>query len=267
MVDVSELKDRARFVWAQGDYPEVATHIESAAVALVEALGVGPDTSLLDVGAGTGNVAVAAARRGAKVIASDLTPELIEEGKKRTANEGLDIEWREADAEELPFEDDQFDFVTSCFGAMFAPRADRAASEMTRVTKPGGKVGFAAWTLEGFQGQVFKVASSYMPPQPEGIDSPLSWGDDATARERFEKYASSVDIRHGTVLWDFESIDAWENWGETKVPPIVVAKQLLPEDVFAKMRGEHVAVAERFNKATDGTMKLESEYLLVLATK
>ena len=267
MTDISELKDRARFVWAQGDYPEVATHIESAAVALVDACEVGPDVSLLDVGAGTGNVAIAAAKRGARVIASDLTPELIEEGKKRTANEGLDIEWREADAEELPFEDNSFDIVTSCFGAMFAPRADRTASELVRVTKPGGKVGFAAWSLEGFQGQVFKVASSFMPPQPEGVDSPLSWGDEATARERFEKYASSVEITQGTVQWNFDSVEEWEHWGETKVPPIVVAKQLLPEDAFAQMRKESVAVAERFNRADDGSMELDSEYLLIVATK
>lgn len=267
MVDVNELKDRARFVWAQGDYPEVATHIESAAVALVEALGVGHNMSLLDVGAGTGNVAVAAARRGAKVIASDLTPELIEAGKKRTANEGLDIEWREADAEELPFEDDSFDVVTSCFGAMFAPRADRTASELVRVAKPGGKVGFTAWSLDGFQGQVFKVTSSYMPPQPEGIDSPLSWGVEATARERFEKYASKVEIKRRTVPWLFESVEAWEEWSSTHVPPVVVAKQLLPEDTFVTMRRESVAVAQRFNKAGDGSMDVDSEYLLVLATK
>lgn len=267
MTDVNELKDRARFLWAQGDYPEVATHIESAAVALVEALGVGHNMSLLDVGAGTGNVAVAAARRGARVIASDLTPELIEAGKKRTANEGLDIEWREADAEELPFQDDSFDVVTSCFGAMFAPRADRTASELVRVAKPGGKVGFAAWSLEGFQGEVFKVTASYMPPQPEGIDSPMSWGDEATARERFEKYASAVEVKRRTVPWLFESVEAWREWGETKVPPIVVAKQLLPEDAFAKMRQESIAVAQRFNKAGDGSMDIASEYLLVIATK
>lgn len=267
MTDVNELKDRARFVWAQGDYPEVATYLVPAAEAIVEACGVGPDTTMLDVGAGTGNVAIAAARRGARVVASDLTPELIAAGKERTAREGLDIEWHEADAEELPFEDDGFDVVTSAFGAMFAPRADRTASEMVRVAKPGGKIGFAAWSLDGFQGQVLKVTASYMPPQPEGVDSPLSWGDEPTARERFEKYASAVEVKRGTVPWLFDSIEAWEQWGETKVPPIVVAKQLLPEDAFTKMRQESVAVAERFNKADDGAMNIDSEYLLVVATK
>ena len=266
-MDMSELKELAKFIWAQGDYPEVATRIASAADALVDACGIGAGTTVLDVAAGNGNVAVAAAKRGARVIASDITPELVAAGRERSEREGLDIEWREADAEELPFEDDQFDVVTSCFGAIFAPRAERTAGELVRVAKPGGKVGFTAWSMEGFQGQVFKVAAQYMPPQPEGVDSPLSWGVEATARERFGKYASAVEVQTGTVHWEFDSVDEWEEWSETKVPPIVVAKQMLPDEVFKKMREESVAVAQRFNQAEDGSMRLESEYLLIVATK
>lgn len=266
MADLNELKERTKFIWAQGDYPEVATYLTSAAEALVEACGVGAGTKMLDVGAGNGNVAIAAAKRGADVIASDITPELIEAGRERAAQEGLDIQWREADAEELPFEDDVFDVVTSCFGAMFAPRAEHTAEEMLRVTKPGGKVGFTSWANDGFQGEVFSAAYKYAPPPPEGVDSPVSWGDENLARQRFGKFASNVEITRGTVPWHFESAEAWAKWGSENVPPIVVARKMLPPETFGKLEKESIEVAERFNQSSDAFM-VDSEYLLLVATK
>lgn len=267
MSDVSEVKERMKFVWAQGNYPEVAKMLTPAAEALVEACGVGPGMRVLDVAAGNGNVAIAAARRGASVVASDLTPELVEKGRARSEAEGLSIEWREADAEDLPFGDDEFDVVTSAFGAMFAPRAAHTAGELLRVTKPGGKVGFTSWSKDGHTGQTLAIASKYMPPPPEGVDGPLSWGDEDTARARFEPRASAVEVTRGVVPWRYDSIDEWEEWGETNVPPIVVAKQLLPPETFAELRAENKAVSERSNMATDGTVAVDSEYLLVVATK
>ena len=267
MSDFSEVKDRMKFVWAQGDYPAVAEILMPAAEAMVDACGVRPGMRVLDVAAGDGNVAVAAARKGASVIASDLTPELIEKGKKRTQAEGLDIEWREADAEDLPFEDDGFDVVTSAFGAMFAPRAEHTAGELIRVAKPGGKVGFTAWTPEGIVGQSFAIGAKYMPPPPEGADSAVSWGDEATARDRFSKHARSVEVTRGVVPWRFESLEHWAEFNRTKTPPSVVAQMVLPPETYEEFARENLERARQWNKATDGSVDIEAEYLLVVATK
>ena len=267
MSEIADVKNRMKFVWAQGDYPGVAQLLYPAAEAMVEACGVGEGMRVLDVAAGNGNVAIAAAKRGATVIASDITPELVEAGRARSQSEGFDIEWREADAEELPFEDGEFDVVTSAFGAMFAPRAAHTAGELLRVAKPGGKVGFTSWSKEGHTGKTFAISAKYMPPPPEGVDGPVSWGDEDTARERFEQHGAHVEITRGTVPWAFESIEALEQWATEKVPPMVVAKQLLPPDVFEKFSQENRELTKQSNTATDGSVYYESEYLLIVATK
>lgn len=266
MTDVSEVKDRMRFVWAQGNYPEVAKILAPAAEAIVEACGIGPGMQVLDVAAGDGNAAVAAAKRGATVIASDLTPELVEAGRTRTKAEGLDIEWREADAEELPFEDGRFDVVTSAFGAMFAPRADHTAGELVRVTKPGGKVGFTSWSKDGHTGKTLALMTKYMPPQ-EGVDGPVSWADESDARERFARHASSVEVTRATVPWTFESVDVLEEWAENNIPPIVVAKQMMPPERYEEFRADNRRITEESNVATDGSVHYDSQYLLIVATK
>ena len=267
MSEITEVKNRMKFVWSHGDYPKVASLLIPAAEAMVEACGVGNGMRVLDVAAGNGNVAVAAARRGATVIASDITPELVEAGRVRSQAEGLDIEWREADAEELPFEDGEFDVVTSAFGAMFAPRAAHTAGELLRVAKAGGKVGFTSWSKDGHTGKTFAVSAKYMPPPPEGVDGPLSWGDEATASERFEQHGATVEVTRGVVPWAFESIDVLERWAMENIPPMVVAKQLLPPDVFERFTQDHRELTEESNTATDGSVYYESEYLLLVATK
>ena len=267
MSDFSEVKDRMKFVWAQGDYPTIAGFLMPAAEALVEACGVQPGMQVLDVAAGDGNVAVAAARRGASVIATDLTPELVEKGKERTQAEGLDIQWREADAEDLPFDNDQFDIVTSAFGAMFAPRADHTAGELVRVAKPGGKIGFTAWVADGFIGQSFAMGAKYMPPPPEGADTAVSWGEEATAQDRFSKHASAVEIERGIIPWRFASLDEWVEVNRTKTPPAVVAQMLLPPETYAEYAQESLEHVKRSNKATDGSVDIDAEYLMVVATK
>jgi len=267
MTDFAQVKETHKFIWSQGDYPAVAEIIFPAAEALVEACAVGPGMRVLDVAAGNGNVAIAAARRGAQVIASDITPQLVEEGRRRTESEGLNIEWREADAEDLPFGSEEFDVVTSAFGAMFAPRAAHTAGELIRVTKVGGKVGMTAWTPEGFTGQGFKLAAKYQPPPPEGADTAISWGEEETAKERFEPHAASVSCHRGTVPWRFASVDAWMEWSEANVPPTVVAKSMLPAETFARFAEENRARATELNQATDGTFYVDAEYLLIVATK
>ncbi len=267
MGEVDHLKDQARFVLAQGDYPEVAKFLLPAAVDLVGSSGIGPGTVVLDVGAGDGNVAVTAAAKGARVIATDLTPELIERGKKRTAEAGLEIEWREADAEALPFENDHFDVVASSFAAIFAPRADVAAAEMMRVVRPGGLVAMASWSQTGFVGESMTKGAKYRPPPEPGTDTPESWGDPEIARSRFGPYSDDVQIKTGEVHWRFDSIADWIEWGETNAPPVVVAKKMMPPDQFAAMREEYARLAESYNEATDGSMDVPAEYLLVLARK
>lgn len=267
MAEYEQVKEVQKFIWSQGDYPAVAEILVPAAEALVEACAVGPGMRVLDVAAGDGNVAIAAARRGAQVIASDITPELVEKGRERSEKEGLNIEWREADAEDLPFGSEEFDVVTSAFGAMFAPRAAHTAGELMRVTKPGGKVGMTAWTPEGFIGQGFQISAKYQPPPPEGADSAVSWGVEENVKQRFGPHASSVTCSRDVVPWKFGSVDEWMAWSQEHVPPMVVAKSMLPPEKFEEMEEEHRARAEEANLATDGSFHVDAEYLLIVATR
>ena len=267
MAEFEQVKEVQKFIWSQGDYPAVAEILVPAAEALVEVCAIGPGMRVLDVAAGNGNVAIAAARRGAQVIASDITPELVEKGRSRSEAEGLNIEWREADAEDLPFSAEGFDVVTSAFGAMFAPRAAHTAGELMRVTKPGGKVGMTAWTPEGFIGQGFQLAAKYQPPPPEGADTAISWGVEENVRPRFEPHASNLTFARDAVPWKFESVDAWMQWSQEHVPPMVVARSMLPPEKFEEMEGENRARATEANQATDGSFYIDAEYLLIVATK
>src|SRR5688500_10889748 len=171
------LKAKHRAMWAMGDYHAVATEIiQSLGPILVEASGVGPGDRVLDVGAGSGNAAIPAALAGATVIASDLTPDLLETGRQDAAKVGARLEWRQADAEALPFADGEFDVVLSCVGVMFAPHHQAAADELVRVCRPGGRIGLINWTPEGFIGQLFATMKPYAPPPPPGASPPPLWG-------------------------------------------------------------------------------------------
>src|SRR4051794_5489040 len=177
--DYSQIKERTRQLWALGDYPKIADLIRPAARSLVDACAISAGQEVLDVAAGNGNLAVFAAEEGADVVASDLAPAQIELGRARTEAEGVDVEWVEADAEDLPFEDGRFDCAASVFGAMFAPRPERAAAELFRVVKPGGTVGMAVWGRFGSQGEMFETLEQFAPPQPAGVPHPRDWGDEA----------------------------------------------------------------------------------------
>src|SRR6478609_1100124 len=181
-----ELKKKHRAMWASGDYPALADEmlLELGAV-LVEACGIRSRQRVLDVAAGTGNAAIPAAMMGAKVVASDLTPELFEAGRKEAANRGVSLEWQEADAEALPFGDAEFDAVMSCIGVMFAPHHQAAADELLRVCKPGGSVGLLSWTPEGFVGQMLAALKPFGPPPPPGAQPAPLWGSEEHVRELF----------------------------------------------------------------------------------
>jgi 2-polyprenyl-3-methyl-5-hydroxy-6-metoxy-1,4-benzoquinol methylase len=180
----AELKARHRAMWASGDYPSmVETFLTPLGPRLVEACGIEPGKRVLDVAAGTGNAAIPAAARGASVTASDLTPELLEAGRARAEAEGVQLEWVEADAEDLPFEDGSFDVVISAIGAMFAPHHQATADELVRVCRPGGTVGLLSWTPEGMIGGLFRTIGPFAPSPPPGAQPPPLWGSEEHLRE------------------------------------------------------------------------------------
>ncbi len=254
-------------MWSEGNYPAIAEVLLPVARALVDACAISAGQELLDVAAGTGNVAVLAAEEGASVVASDLTPALIELGRARSAEAGLDIEWAEADAEALPFEDARFDCVTSSFGAMFAPRPEVVAREMFRVVRPGNTVGMANWTPEGFQGQLFARRSRYGPPLPEGVPPAGDWGREEVVRERFDGLAATVDLERRTVPFEAESPEALWSFFEENAGPAVMARKMLPETTYAEMREDGLALVREWNTAGDRSVVIDAEYLLVVARR
>src|SRR5687767_6105383 len=185
-VSDSELKSKHRAMWASGDYPSmVETFLLPLGPRLVEACGIGSGMKVLDVAAGTGNSSIPAAQAGADVTASDLVPDLLEAGRRRAESEGLSLQWTEADAENLPFEDESFDVVMSSIGVMFAPHHQEAADEMVRVCRSGGTIGLLSWTPEGMIGDLFRKMGGFMPPPPEGASPPPLWGSEDHLRELF----------------------------------------------------------------------------------
>jgi SAM-dependent methyltransferase len=179
----ADIKARHRAMWASGDYPSmVETFLLPLGPRLVEACGIGPGQRVLDVAAGTGNASIPAAKRGADVVASDLTPELFEVARRRAEAEGVELTWAEADAEHLPFEDGSFDVVMSAIGAMFAPHHQVAADELVRVTRPGGTIGLLSWTPEGMLGALFRLMGPFAPPPPPGAQPPPLWGGEEHLR-------------------------------------------------------------------------------------
>jgi SAM-dependent methyltransferase len=265
MSDVDAIKDRQRKVWGMGDYATLARPIEPAAVALCDACAVSAGQEVLDVGAGTGNFAIACAREGASVVASDLSPAMVERGRARTDAEGYDVEWVEADVEALPFEDGRFDCVGSSFGAFIAPRPEIAAAEMFRVVRPGNTVGLTAWVPDGFFGQIMAVGQRYG-SLAEGVPAPQEWGDEATARARLEGLSGHVEIERRAVALEAASPAEFAGEFTTSSPNAVAARESLPAERFEQMRQEIEDVARKWN-AGDGPLKVEAEYLVIVARK
>ena len=265
--EVREVKERTKAIWSLGDYVKIAARIEPAAREVVDACAVSPGQAVLDVAAGNGNVAVLAARAGARVVASDLTPAMLELGRMRTRAEGLDVEWVEADAEDLPFEDERFDCVLSTFGAMFAPRPEVAARELFRVARPGGVMGMANWPPGGFQGEMFELMNRYAPHPPEGVPRPVEWGRKEVARDRLGPYAASIAAERRTLRWEFESPDdAWSFFGDSAGPSIALRRSL-DERQLEALHGEFLDLVGRWNRAGGGPVTIDAEYLLVVARK
>jgi SAM-dependent methyltransferase len=263
---VEQMKAKAAEAWGGGDYARIAELILPVSRALVDACAISAGQEVLDVAAGNGNLTVLAGEEGASVVASDFSPGQVELGRKRTADEGLDVEWVVADAEDLPFEDDRFDCAASVFGAMFAPRPERVAQEMFRVVKPGGTVGMANWGPYGSQGELFECMSKYGPPLPEGVPNPREWGIEEVVEERLGPHASSVRLERVTVRWEFESFEhAMGTFGSAG--PSAAARDALSADKRQALLEEARAVLQRYNQADDGRVVVEPEYLQVVARK
>lgn len=265
-MDHEMLKERAKVVWSLGDYRKVAEVFMPAAARVVAAGEVGPGMEVADVGAGTGNLAIIAAQAGAKVSASDITPAMVEIGQDRSKSEGLEIEWLEADAEDLPYGHDQFDVVLSMFAAMFAPRPDVVSREMFRIAKPGGKVVMANWAEDGVTSELLRLLAKFGPPPPPDLEPNSLWGNEDVVRKRFGPYAEDIEIRRDFVRWDFESIDAAIDFFESNVGPMAAAKQTLDTDTYAEMVQTSREFHERITD-TPGRISYNSEFLLIVATK
>ncbi|MBA3327138.1 MAG: methyltransferase domain-containing protein [Solirubrobacterales bacterium] len=260
-------KERQREMWALGDYSAVARHFEAAAAELVAACAVAPGDRILDVAAGNGNVALAAAAAGAEVVASDLTPALIELGRARTQAAGAAVQWVEADAEALPFADASFDVVTSVFGLIFAPRPEIAIAEAFGVARPGGVVGLTAWTPEGATGRFRRTIGAHLPATEDPPPDPSLWGDEPTARARLAPHTADVEVVRGNVRWVFPSLPGAREEIESSVGALVAARALLEPQAYVAMIDELEALVRELNVATDGSVAYDSEYLRIVARR
>lgn len=261
------IKDGARMIWALGDYRLTAAFIEADARELAGRCGLRPGMAVLDVAAGTGNFSLAAARLGARVVATDLTPRMLGWGRERSKAEGLEIEWREADAEALPFDDARFEVVASTFGAQFAPRPQLVASEMFRVLKPGGLVAMANWTAAGFSGRLSALTTTYAPASPLRLPSAMEWGDPAEVRRRLQPYSRSIETELRKAKFTFESVEAAGRFFEQTNPALLVLARMLPQPRHAELLAAARELVREFCKPLGAGVLLENEYLAVLARK
>ena len=264
------LKARHRTMWALGDYPTVATQlIPDLGRVLVAEAGVRRGDRVLDVAAGTGNAAIPAARTGADVVASDLTPELLAVGRQLAARDGVGLAWEEGDAEDLPYADGAFDVVLSSVGVMFAPHHQQAADELVRVCRPGGTIGLINWTPEGFVGELFRTMKPYVPAPPPGAQPPPLWGDEDHVRGLLGDRVTDVVARRQTVtISDFRTPEEWRDFWKTAYGPTIVAYRTIGDDPerVAALDRDLLALAARYDRGT-GTTVLDWEYLLLTARR
>jgi ubiquinone/menaquinone biosynthesis C-methylase UbiE len=264
--DLTVVKTRQQAAWASGDYAVVGTTLQIVGEDLCEALDIRAGQKVLDVAAGNGNVSLAAARRWCDVTATDYVQKLLDRARERASADHLDIAFREADAEALPFEDGSFDAVVSTFGVMFTPNQERAAAELVRVCRPGGKIGLANWTPAGFIGQLFKTIGKHLPP-PAGVKSPALWGTRERIAELFNAHASTVETRERQFVFRYRSAEHWLEIFRTYYGPVLKAFAALDAAGQAALAADLTALIARFNRSGDATMVVPGDYLEVVVTK
>ena len=260
------LKARQQAAWSSGDYAVVGTTLQIVGEELCEALDIRSGRKVLDVAAGNGMASLAAARRWCDVTSTDYVPSLLERGRARAVAEGLSIEFKVADAEELPFADGSFDAVISTFGVMFSPHQDRAAAELLRVCKSGGQIGLANWTPDGFIGQLFKTLGKYSPP-PAAAKSPMLWGTRARLVEMFGSAASWIKTEPRIFNFRYRSDEHFVEVFKTYYGPLLKAFSALDLLQRTGLEKDLYDLIARMNKADDGTMVVPSEYLEVVLVK
>jgi ubiquinone/menaquinone biosynthesis C-methylase UbiE len=264
--DLVAVKGRQQATWASGDYHMIGTQIQIVSELLIEALDVHSTEHVLDVATGSGNAALAAARRGCEVVGIDYVPSLLDRARRRRDAEGLDAQFIEGDAEALPFGDGQFDVVSSVFGAMFAPDQEQTASELARVTRPGGRIGLASWTPDGFIGQFFKVNGRHVPP-PAGVRPPPQWGTSERLGELFGDVAAEIRLEHRFYAFRARSPKVWIEQFRTWYGPTLKSFEAVGEAGREALETDLVDLIARFNRADDGTVVVPSEYLEAVIVK
>ncbi|MFW0754153.1 class I SAM-dependent methyltransferase [Pseudomonas sp. H11T01] len=265
-IDLNALKNRQMASWASGDYAVIGTTLQIVGELLAEACDLRCDERVLDVAAGNGNATLAAARRGCQVTSTDYVAALLERGEDRARAEHLEVTFQVADAEALPFEDASFDVVLSTFGVMFTPDQPKAAAELARVCRPGGRIGLANWTPEGFVGQMFKTLGRHMPP-PAGALPPSLWGSEAHLQSLFDERAASIDVTRRLFNFRYRSaahfIDTFRNW----YGPIHKAFTVLPAEDALALESDLTELLHRMNRAGETSLVVPSEYLEVVITR
>lgn len=258
-----EIKERQRRMWTVGSFPDIATRTMPAAEAIVDRLGIEAGERVLDVATGTGNGALVAAERGALASGLDLTPKLLAVAAERATAAGVEVDLTEGDAEALPYEDDSFDAVISMFGVMFAPDHRRAAGELVRVCRPGGRIGVAAWTPAGAVGQLFMLLAQYLPPPPEGFQPPILWGTEDHVRDLFAAADGAVTCTLERARFEADSVEALLAEDEEKLGPVILARQALePQSRWEEVRARIAEQTAAANVAAGGGLVIEPEYLL-----
>jgi len=264
-IDLATIKGRQRVAWSSGDYAIVGTTLQIVGERLCEAVDLRSNQRVLDVAAGNGNATLAAARRFADVVSTDYVSTLLDRGRERAKAERLVVTFQEADAENLPFAEASFDVVLSTFGVMFTPNQQRAASELIRVCRPGGKIGLANWTPEGFIGKLFKTIGKYVPPAP-GVRSPALWGSKAHLDALFGAKAT-VAAESKDFVFRYRSPDHWVDVFRTYYGPVVKAFEVIDPEARNALETDLYALLDEFNVAEDGTLIVPSEYLEAVIVK
>jgi SAM-dependent methyltransferase len=264
--DFDAIKAKQQVTWASGDFAVIGTTLQIVGETLAEAADVRAGERVLDVAAGNGNATLAAARRFAQVTSSDYVAALLDKGAARARAEGLEVTFRLADAEELPFPEASFDVVLSTFGAMFTPRHSRPADEMLRVVRSGGRIGLANWTPEGFIGQLFKVIGGFIPPPP-GLKSPALWGTEPHIVELFGKQAADIRCERRMFNFRYRSAAHWLEIFRTYYGPTNKAFGALDASGQTALAGQITALLERLNVGGPSSLVVPGEYLEVVVTK
>ena len=264
--ELDAIKERQRATWASGNYATIGTTLQIVGESLCEAVDLRSGSKVLDVAAGNGNCSLAAARRWCDVTSTDYVPALLEQGRRRAEADGLSVRFQEADVEALPFADAEFDVVLSSFGVMFTPNHTRAAGEMVRVVRPGGRIGLANWTPGGFIGRLFTVIGRHVPP-PAGLTPPSRWGVEEYLDQLFGASASMIRATRRDFVFRYRSPANWVDLFRAWSGPVHKAFAGLPPEGQQRLEQDLLELIREFNQSGDSTMVVPGEYLEVVVVR